>query len=105
MKAVLYGRFKQGLHSGSYSLASMAVSTSSLSFDVGLFFRSRFDFTPEQVRRFHTTEGGLRIYHNRADCLSPVVFKVPLFKSQKLSMRTIRRVGFVPRGMQFPLPG
>ena len=102
MRAVLYGRFKEGLYSGSYSHAAMVVSSSSLKFNVGVFFRNRYEFTPEQVRRFQTTEGGLRIYHNREDCISPIVFKVALFKSQKLSMRTIMRTGFVPRGrMQF----
>ncbi len=98
MKAVLYGRFKQGLTSGSYSHAAMVVSRTSLMFDVGIFFRDRYEFTPEQVRRLQTTERGLRIYHNKEDCLSPIVFKVALFKSQNLSMRTIKRTGFVPRG-------
>ena len=98
MKAVLYGRFKQGLTSGSYSHAAMVVSRTSLMFDVGVFFRNRYEFTPEQVRRLQTTDRGLRIYHNKEDCLSPIIFKVALFKSQNLSMRTIKRTGFVPRG-------
>jgi hypothetical protein len=98
MKAVLYGRFKQGLHSGSYAQASMSVSPAQLVFDVGLFFRERFEFSPDEVRRLQKTERGLRIYHNREDCLSPVVFRVDLFRSQNLSMRTIQRAGFVPRG-------
>lgn len=98
MKAVLYGRFKQGLHTGSYSHAAMIVSPANLAFDVGLFFRSRYEFTPEDVRRLQKTDRGLRVYHNREDCLSPVVFRVDLFRSQNLSMRTITRAGFVPRG-------
>lgn len=98
MKAVLYGRFKQGLHSSSYSHAAMIVSQSSLVFDVGLLFRSRYEFAPEDVRRFHKTEAGVRVYHNRGDCESPVVFRVSLFRSQNLTLRTIRRCGFVPRG-------
>jgi hypothetical protein len=98
MKAVLYGRFKQGLHNGFYSHAAMVVSRSSLLFDVGFFFRDRYEFTPEQVNRLQTTDGGLRVYHNKEDCVSPIVFKVALFKSQNLSMRTIKRTGFVPRG-------
>ena len=98
MKAVLYGRFKQGLHSGSYSHAAMIVSPLNLAFDVGLFFKSRFEFSPDEVRRLQKTERGLRVYHNREDCLSPIVFRIDLFPSQNLSMRTIARAGFVPRG-------
>lgn len=98
MKAVLYGRFKQGLHTGSYSHAAMIVSRSRLAFDVGLFFKSRYEFSPDEVRRLQKTEQGLRVYHNREDCESPVVFRVDLFRSQNLSMRTIARAGFVPRG-------
>jgi hypothetical protein len=98
MRAILYGRFKQGLHGGSYSYATMTVSPTELAFDVGLFFKERFEFSPEQVRRLQKTERGLRIYHNREDCLSPLVFRVDLFRSQNLSMRTIQRAGFVPRG-------
>lgn len=98
MRAVLYGRFKQGLHTGSYSYAAMMVSPAQLVFDVGLFFKERFEFSPEDVRRLQKTDRGLRIYHNREDCLSPVVFRVDLFKSQNLSMRTIHRAGFIPRG-------
>ena len=98
MRVRLYGRFKQGLHSGSYSHAAMTVSPTQLVFDVGVFFRERFEFSPEEVRRLHKTDRGLRIYHNREDCLSPLVFRVDLFKSQNLSMRTIKRTGFVPRG-------
>lgn len=98
MRAVLYGRFKQGLHTGSYSHASMVVSPAQLVFDVGLFFKERFEFSPEDVRRLQKTDRGLRIYHNREDCLSPVIFRVDLFRSQNLSLRTIQRAGFVPRG-------
>jgi hypothetical protein len=98
MKAVLYGRFKQGLHTSSYSHAAMIVSRTTLVFDVGLFFKDRFEFSPDEVRRLQKTDHGLRIYHNREDCLSPVVFRVDLFRSQNLSVRTIRRAGFVPRG-------
>ncbi len=98
MKAVLYGRFKQGLADASYSQATMSVTSSQLSFDVGLIFKSRFDFTPEDVRRFHKTEEGLRIYHSKSEYLSPVVFRVALFRSQNLSLRSIKRAGFVPRG-------
>jgi hypothetical protein len=101
MKAVLYGRFKQGLHGGSYSHAVMVVSPTLLAFSVGVFFKSRYEFTPEDVRRLHKTEAGLRIYHNRSDCQSPVVFRLSLFKSQNLTMRSIRRAGFVPRGARF----
>lgn len=106
MRARLYGRFKQGLQSGSYSYAAMTVSPTQLVFDVGLFFKERFEFSPEQVRRLHKTDRGLRIYHNREDCLSPLVFRVDLFKSQNLSIRTIQRAGFVPRGrMKFGSTG
>lgn len=98
MKAMLYGRFKQGLHTSSYSHATMIVSHAHLAFDVGLFFKDRFEFTPDEVRRLQKTDHGLRIYHNREDCLSPVVFRIDLFRSQNLSLRTIRRAGFVPRG-------
>lgn len=106
MKAVLYGRFKQGLTSSSSSHAVMIVSSTQLKFDVGLFFRNRFEFNPDEVRRFQRTDGGLRIYHNRSDCLSPIVFKVALFKSQNLTMRSISRAGFVPRGrMKFGKTG
>lgn len=98
MRAVLYGRFKQGLHTGSYSLASMTVSPAQLAFDVGLFFKERFEFSPDEVRRLQKTDRGLRIYHNREDCLSPVIFRLDLFRSQNLSLRTIQRAGFVPRG-------
>jgi hypothetical protein len=105
MKAVLYGRFKQGLSTSSYSRAAMIVSRSSLAFDVGVLFKDRYEFTPEDVRRFHKTDSGLRIYHNKPDCESPVVFRVELFRSQNLTLRTIKRVGFVPRGrIQFGAP-
>jgi hypothetical protein len=98
MKAVLFGRFKQGLTSGSYSQATMIVTSSQLAFDVGMIFRSRFEFTPEEVRRFHKTDEGLRIYHSKAGYISPVIFRVTLFRSQNLALRTIKRAGFVPRG-------
>lgn len=101
MKAVLYGRFKQGLHGGSYSSAVMVVSASRLLFVVGILFRTRYEFAPEEVRRFHKTANGLRIYHSRSDCESPVVFKVSLFPSQNLTMRVIRRAGFTARGARF----
>jgi len=98
MKTILYGQFKQGLYSGSTSHAVMIVSPTQLKFDVGLFFRNRFEFSPEEIRRFQRTDRGLRIYHNKTDCLSPIVFKVALFKSQNLALRSIKRAGFVPRG-------
>ncbi|MDR3415996.1 MAG: hypothetical protein P4L83_07410 [Nevskia sp.] len=98
MEASLFGRFKQGLHSGSYSRATMTVTSELLSFEVGIFFRDRYAFTPGEVRRFHKTDAGVRIYHSRADCLSPIVFKVDLFRSQNLTLKTIKRMGFVPRG-------
>lgn len=98
MKTILYGRFKQGLHSGSSSHAVMVVSQTQLKFDVGLFFRNSFEFNPDEIRRFQRTDGGLRIYHNKPGCLSPIIFKVALFKSQNLTLRSIKRAGFVPRG-------
>ncbi len=98
MKAVLFGRFKQGLVSSSYSQATMIVTPSRLAFHVGLIFRRRFEFNPDEVRRFHKTDAGLRIYHGKTEWLSPIVFKVALFRSQNLALRTIKRVGFVPRG-------
>lgn len=101
MKTILYGRFKKGLNSSSYSYATMIVSPSSLVFVVGVLFRSRYEFRQEDVRRFHRTDAGLRIYHGRTDCPSPVVFKVALFKSQNLTLRTIKRSGFVARGGRF----
>lgn len=106
MKTVLYGRFKQGLHGGTYSHAALVISSSRLLLDAGLFFRKRYEFTPDQVRRLQTTEHGLRIYHKREDCLSPIIFRVYLYKSQNLVLRTIQRIGFIPSGgIKLSTPG
>jgi hypothetical protein len=101
MKTILYGRLKQGLHGSSSSFAVLVVSSTRLVFIVGFLFKSRYEFTPEDVRRFHRSDAGLRIYHNRSDCASPVVFKVSLFKSQNLTLRTIKRCGFIASGARF----